>query len=76
MLLIWLHPAGHRPVSARRPVGHRPQISGKKCRRPSEKKKRRRPNGDWPLSAQSPRDSSRMIARRSSDIYKGKLAGR
>ena len=35
----------------------------------------RRPNGDRPLSVRSLRDSSRMIARTSSDIYKGKLAG-
>ena len=36
----------------------------------------RQPNGDWPLSVRSLRDSSRMIAQRSSDVYKGKLAGR
>ena len=35
-----------------------------------------RPNGDRPLSARSLRDSSRMIARISSDLYKVKLAGR
>ena len=40
------------------------------------KKIRRRPNGDRSFSAWSPRDSSWIIARRSTDVYKGKLAGR
>ena len=39
-------------------------------------KNRRRPNRDRALSARAPRDSSRMIARSSSDLYKVKLAGR
>ena len=37
---------------------------------------RRRPNGDQGISVRSSRDSSRVIERRSTDVYKGKLAGR
>ena len=36
----------------------------------------RRPNGDQWISVRSSGDSSRMIERRSTDDYKGKLAGR
>ena len=36
----------------------------------------RRPNGHWGISVRSSGDSSRVIERRSTDIYKGKLARR
>ena len=39
------------------------------------KKIRRRPNGDQGISVWSSGDSSRMIEQRSTDVYKGKLAG-
>ena len=36
----------------------------------------RRPNGDQGISLRSSGDSSQVIKRRSTDVYKGKLAGR
>ena len=59
----------HPTASRGTPSGNRTATVGNLV-----EKIRRRPNGDRLFSARSPQDPSRIIARKSTDDYKGKLA--